>query len=54
MEGEGNLAEGAILQKDFNDLIAQHISTWYDNPEAYTVKKPVRNIGLQVTDKIRF
>ena len=47
MEGEGFLAEGAIVQKDFHSLIAQHISTWSANPDSYRVKKPVRNIGLQ-------
>ena len=47
MEGEGYLTEGVIAPKDFNDLIADHISTWSANPETYRVKKPVQNIGLQ-------
>lgn len=48
MECDGHLAEGTVVQKDFHKLIAEHISTWSANPDAYRVKKPVRNIGLQV------
>ena len=48
MEGEGGLAEGAIVQKDFQRLIEQHISTWSENPESFKTKTAVRNIGLQV------
>ena len=47
-EGEGQLAEGAVSQKHFEDLMTMHIKSWYENRENFKVKKPVKNIGLQV------
>ena len=40
------LADGAVSQSDFRDLMERHIRIW--SSRAYAVKEPVRYIGLQV------
>ena len=46
------LVHGNIDQKDFRLLQEQQIKSWYDS--AYSRKKPVLNIGLQVWMKVFF
>ena len=44
----GEFADGGIVQRDFQNLMESHIADWSADSQAYKIKQPVRNIGLQV------